>query len=157
MTRIRPWASATLATVLVFAAPVRPQLPPRNRPKTTPRLEPIAETKLLMEGLLQANLRGLEKNLRQAPADVETWTFVRGQALLIAETGNLLLLRPPKSGGEETWMTAATTLREKATGLARLAAARDADGSRRALVDLSGTCNRCHQAFRVNVPVTPLQ
>ena len=77
------------------------------------------------KGLLQANFRGLDKNLRQPPADAETWTFVRGQALLIAETGNLLMLRPPKSDGQEPGWTPAAELREKATSLARAAAARD--------------------------------
>jgi hypothetical protein len=155
MTRTRTAATAALAVALVVVAPARPQLLPRNRPPATPKLEPVAETKLLMEGLLQANVRGLEKNLRQPPGDAETWTFIRGQALLIAETGNLLLIRPPKTGGQDAWMTGATELREKATTLARSAAARDADGSRRGLTDLSGTCNRCHQAFRVNVQVAP--
>jgi hypothetical protein len=145
MTRTR--ALTTVAATLLAVTPASPQLLPRNR-SASPKPEPVAETKLLMEGLLQANVRGLEKNLRQAPADAETWTFVRGQALLIAETGNLLMLRPPRSGGQEAWMAHAADLREKATGLARLAAARDAAGSRRALADLSGTCNRCHQTFR---------
>jgi hypothetical protein len=154
MSRLR-LLMAAVAVPLVFAAPASPQLLPRNRTPASPKLEPVAETKLLMEGLLQANVRGLEKNLRQAPTDVETWTFVRGQALLIAETGNLLLMRPPKSGGQDAWMDAATELKEKATGLARAAAARDHGRGRRALVDLTGTCNRCHQAFHVNVQITP--
>ncbi len=160
MTRpVRRVLLAAVAVPLLFAAAASPQLLPRNRPATrpSPKLEPVAETKLLMEGLLQANVRGLEKNLRQPPADQETWTFVRGQALLIAETGNLLMLRPPKSGGQEAWMDLAAELRTKATALARTAASRDADGGRRALVDLSGTCNRCHQTFRVDVRITPFQ
>jgi hypothetical protein len=157
MTRTRSLLVASLTAPLVFAAPASPQLLPRNKPPASPKLEPVAETKLLMEGLLQANVRGLEKNLRQAPADAETWTFIRGQALLIAEAGNLLMIRPPKSGGQDAWLETAAELRDKATKLARSAAARDADRSRRALVDLGGTCNRCHQAFRVNVQVTPLQ
>jgi hypothetical protein len=108
-----------------------------------------------MEGLLQANLRGLEKNLRQPPADQETWTFVRGEALLIAETGNLLMLRPPKFEGQEAWLAAAAEIREKATGLAKSAAARDIDHCRKVLTEMAGTCNRCHQTFRVNVQITP--
>jgi hypothetical protein len=108
-----------------------------------------------MEGLLQANVRGLERNLRQRPADLETWTFVRGQALLLAETGNLLMLRPPKSAGQDLWMAYATELRERATRLARLAADRDHDRCRQSLTDLADTCNRCHTTFRVAVRVTP--
>jgi hypothetical protein len=142
-------------TPLLFVAPATPQLLPRNRPAAGPKPEPVAETKLLMEGLLQANVRGLEKNLQQPPTDQETWAFVRGQSLLIAETGNLLMLRPPRIEGQDAWLNAAAELREKATTLARSAASRDADGCRRGLLNLANTCNRCHQTFRVNAQVTP--
>ncbi|HEX4591943.1 MAG TPA: hypothetical protein VH120_18540 [Gemmataceae bacterium] len=146
---------AVVVAPLLFVAPASPQLLPRNRSQAGPKPEPIAETKLLMEGLLQANVRGLEKNLAQPPTDQDTWAFVRGQSLLIAETGNLLMLRPPRLEGQDAWLAAAAELREKATAIARSAAARDADGCRRGLVTLAGTCNRCHQTFRVKVQVTP--
>jgi hypothetical protein len=145
------------AVPLLFTPPANPQLLPRNRTPAGPKPEPVAETKLLMEGLLQANVRGLEKNLRQPPTDQETWTFVRGQALLIAETGNLLMLRPPRTEGQEAWLTSAVELREKATAIAKLAATRDADGAKRGLLNLAATCNRCHQTFRINVQVAPFQ
>ena len=157
MTRIRCYLLAAAAVPLLLSPSASPQLLPRNRSQTGPKPEPVAETKLLMEGLLQANVRGLEKNLRQPPTDQETWTFMRGQALLIAETGNLLMLRPPKSEGQDAWLASAAELREKATALAKSAANRDADRARRGLMDLAGTCNRCHQSFRVNVQVAPFQ
>jgi hypothetical protein len=155
MTRPRSLLFVALAIPLVFTAPASPQLLPRNRTQNPSKLEPVAETKLLMEGLLQANVRGLEKNLRQPPPDAETWTFIRGQALLIAETGNLLMIRPPKNDGQDAWMDLATELRDKATTLARASANRDYDRSKRALVNLTGTCNRCHQTFHVNVQIKP--
>jgi hypothetical protein len=155
MIRPRTFLLAALAVPLLFATPASPQLLPRNRPQPGPKPEPVAETKLLMEGLLQANVRGLEKNLGQPPTDQETWTFVRGQALLIAETGNLLMLRPPKTEGQDAWLAAAAELREKGTVIARAAATRDADRARRGVVDLANTCNRCHQVFRVKAQVTP--
>ena len=89
-----------------------------------PRLEPIAETRLLMEGLAQSNFQGLERLLRDKPADVETWTFARGQALLIAETGNLLMLRPPRNTGQTAWLERANELRSAAARLARTLARR---------------------------------
>jgi hypothetical protein len=154
MSRRRLPLIAVLAPFL-FVGPARPQVLPRNRPQPEARQQPVAETKLLMEGLLQANVRGLEKNLRQPPADQETWAFIRGQALLIAETGNLLMLRPPKSGGQDFWYDSAAQLREKATAIGRFAANRDAERCRRGLVDLANTCNRCHKTFQVPVQVTP--
>src|ERR1700732_806495 len=97
------------AVLLLLGAPpaVRSQQPA----KVTPKLEPVAETRLLMEGLAHANFRGLERLLTEKPAEVKTWTFARGQALLIAETGNLLMLRPPKSQGQAVWFDRAMELR----------------------------------------------
>ncbi len=149
--------AVAVALALLSASPATPQ-PLRSRTpsaKPRPRPEAVAETKLLMEGLLQPNVRSLENHLRQPPADVDTWTFMRGQSLLIAETGNLLMLRPPKSSGQDVWLEYAAELRDRATQLAQQVAARDTDRGRAALVGLSKTCNRCHQAFRVQVRITP--
>lgn len=143
------------AVVLLAAAPAAPQIQPRPALRFTPRLEPVAETKLLMEGLNQANFRGLERLLKERPANMETWTFARGQALLIAETGNLLLIRPPRNPGETAWMERATELRDTASALARATAARDYEGSRAGLSQVAESCNRCHQAFRVPVRIAP--
>jgi cytochrome c556 len=120
------------------------------------RLEPVAETKLLMEGLVSPNLNALGKLLADKPPDAEAWGFARGQALLIAESGNLLLLRPPKSAaGEGAWMKHAMELRDAAAALARAAAAKDYDRSRVGLAGVANTCNRCHQTFRVPKRIDP--
>jgi len=161
MRRIASWRPLLLASgaILLFAvAPAVSQAPPRPAPParaTPPKLEPVAETKLLMEGMTQTNFRGAERILLQKPGDADTWKFLRGQALLIGESGNLLLMRPPKNSGEAAWMERATDLRAAATRLARAAGDSDFERSRAALVELSGACNRCHQAFRVPVKVTP--
>jgi hypothetical protein len=138
-----------LGLSLLVVAPASSQLRRRE-----PKQEAVAETRLLMEGLNQANYRGLERLLQEKPADVEAWTFARGQALLIAETGNLLMLRPPRRG-QDAWMDHAVELREAASTLARAAARRDYERSRNAFRDLASTCNRCHQEFRVNVRLDP--
>ena len=132
------------------------QSQPTTKGKGEYRLEAVAETKLLMEGLAGPNLRGLGKILADKPADAEAWGFARGQALILAETGNLLLLRPPRSaGGEDLWMKHATELRDAGTALGRAAAAKDYLRARAGLAGVANTCNRCHQAFRVGHRVDP--
>ena len=129
--------------------------PQQGQPaKVIPKLTPIAETRLLMEGLAHANFRGLERILKQKPAEAQSWTFARGQALLIAETANLLMLRPPKNSGEIPWMARAMELRSAAAQLAQTIAKRDYEGSRAGLSNLANNCNRCHQTFRVKVQIT---
>jgi hypothetical protein len=153
-----PWRVPLLAitAALLLSTPAVPQgLRATPAAKPAPRLEAIAETRLLMDALNQANFSGLERSLKQKPADGEAWTFARGQALLIAETGNLLMLRPPKNQGQDAWMDRSRELREAATGLARAASSRDYDRSRTALTDVADACTRCHQSFRVPVRIVP--
>jgi len=123
--------------------------------KVAPKMEAVAETKLLMDGLAHANFRGLERLLTEKPAEMQAWTFARGQALLLAETGNLLMLRPPRKQGQAVWFERAADLRKQATQLAGTLAQRDYAGSRAGLQRLAQACNRCHQTFRVEVEIVP--
>ena len=140
-----------LVGLLSPTAPVTSQQSARVRP----RLEPVAETKLLMEGLNVPNFRALEGLLKKKPTEEEAWTFARGQAMLIAETGNLLLLRPPRNQGQDIWMERATELRTTASRLARHASDQDYERSRAGLTEVANACNRCHQAFRVSTRIKP--
>jgi len=147
---------------LALAQPPRSSSPPSTfnaAPRAgSPRLVPVAETKLLMEGMTHANFLGLERILKRDDAiDEASWKFARGQALLIAESGNLLMLRPPKNSGQEAWMKSAGELRERAGQLGRVVSTRDVEGSRRGLVQLANTCNKCHETFRVTARISPFE
>jgi hypothetical protein len=152
-------ALTALLFVTASAAPVErlaaPKENPKPAPRVTPKFEAVAETSLLMDGLNQSNYRGLEKLLKKKPDDAETWQFVRGQALIIAETGNLLLLRPPRNSGQDAWFTHAMGLRDAAADLARKASDRDYDGSQTALLNVAEACNKCHTTFREPTRIGP--
>ena len=150
-----PRAAVLLALALGVTYSADAQDRARPAPGPAPKLVPVAETKLVMEGVAQANYLGLERNLKQQPADREAWTFVRGQALLVAESGNLLMIRPPRNEGQTAWMQRATDLREAAATLAKHAGSRDYDRAKAALADVATACNRCHQTFRVPVQIGP--
>lgn len=135
--------------------PQRVQQPPATTGKVAPKLEPIAETKLLMEGLAQPNYKGVEKILVKQPQDAQQWVYGRGQALLLAEVANLLMLRPPKNEGQQAWFTRAMELRDAASQLARTLGTKDFGEGRARFVQLTNACNRCHQTFRVPVQIEP--
>lgn len=143
-----------MASLFALAGSAEPQ-GQVARPPAGPRLEPVAETKLIMQGLANANFKGLERILSDEPKEDRAWTFARGQALLIAETGNLLMIRPPRNAGEGVWHERAMELRSKASQLARTLATRDYLSSRTEFVGLANSCNRCHQTFRVPVQIEP--
>jgi hypothetical protein len=164
---VRAGALVVLAGLFLVASgeaqTTRPAPKPKPKPKSAetttpafvPKFEVWAETRLLMEGLANSNYRGINRLLKNKPADNETWSFIRGQSLLLAETGNLLLLRPPRNSGRDTWMKLGMDMRAKAGRVARAAAARDYAGTKEAMTTLTASCNRCHETFRVAVKVAP--
>lgn len=145
-----------LFALFLLALPGLSQNPPVGT-KFTPKLEPIAETKLLMEGLAHANFRGLERILGQQEIDAKSWVFARGQALLIAETANLLMIRPPRKDGQQAWFERAMEIRGLASNLASTISRKDHERSRMGLQTLANSCNRCHQTFRINVQIVPFE
>jgi hypothetical protein len=150
--------SLLLIVVLVVGAitfTTRAALAPKPVVRTGPRLVAVAETRLLMEGLTLPNFQGLEKLLKEKPTRMEAWTFARGQALLIAETGNLLMIRPPHNKGEKLWLNRAGKLRTAAAQLARALAKRDFTASRKSLAAVAAGCNACHKSFRVEKRIIP--
>ena len=143
--------------ILLLGSAVVPGLGQNTGGKIVPKLEPIAETRLLMEGLAHANFRGLERNLAKKPIDDPSWVFARGQALLIAETANLLMLRPPKNQGEAAWFERSMEMRGQAMQLAQQLAKKDLERSKAGMQQLANSCNRCHQTFKVPVEIVPFQ
>jgi hypothetical protein len=161
MRRVRSSLFAvTLAACCLFA-PVSPSQTrstptPTPAPLPQPRLIPVAETKLLMDGIAKPNFDGLVQAFQQKPADAEAWGFARGQALLIAESGNLLMLRPPKTRtGQDRWMKRAVELRAAGVRVARAAGEKDYIGARAGLAELANVCNRCHESFGVRERANP--
>ena len=142
-----------LAAILLAVA-----LLPRGaftQPVGEPRPSAVAETQLLMAGLAEPNFRVLGETLSEQPKDEEAWVYGRGQALLIAEMGNLLMLRPPRGEGRENWLRRSSELRTSGEKLARQLAGKQYLPSRAGLVNLANVCNRCHRDFRVAARVVP--
>jgi hypothetical protein len=125
-------------------------------PAPTPRLEAVADVKMLMAGLCQPNFRGLGQRLGEKPADDATWAIARGQALLIAETGNLLMMRPPKGkSAVEAWMATAMEMRAEGAKLAKAAEGKDYAAAAAGVAALANACNRCHEQTGETSRVVP--
>jgi hypothetical protein len=117
-----------------------------------PRLVPLADVRVLMDGINWPNFVALQQELKRRPRDERGWLSVHDHALLIAENGNLLLLRPPakKAGG---WTDHAMALRSGAARLAQAAGDRNPERCRLGLLELVRTCDRCHDTYQTGVQI----
>ncbi len=121
-----------------------------------PPFKPIADTKLLMQSVIDPNAdivwesvktivtaAGTEEIRPRTDAD---WTIVRNSAITLAESGNLLMMVPrAKDGGE--WMTRARELIDASQAAIRAAEAKNADRLFTVGGDIYDACSRCHQAY----------
>jgi hypothetical protein len=85
---------------------------------------------------------------RQPTNDVE-WNALRGKALMVAESANLLMM-PGRARDQDRWMADAKLLLEAGTAAFRAARRKDV----KALEDLNGqlyeSCTTCHMHYRPN-------
>ncbi len=123
----------------------------------SPPFREIADTKQLMTSVIEPAaevywdsvgiIMDIKEGMREIkPRTEEEWTAVRDAALVVAESGNLLLL-PGRIRGDGPWVKLVTEFTE--TARAALAAAQSKDAA--AVFDTGGelylACSRCHEAF----------
>ena len=106
--------------------------------------KPVADTKQLMDAMVIPASNLLFNVPFEIPEDAEGWAVVENNAILLAESGNLLLLR---ADGREPWAEASRALID--AGEATLVAARDREVDR--IFDLSedilAPCTGCHDLY----------
>jgi len=83
---------------------------------------------------------------QRGPKNSEEWTKVQDNAMLLAESGNLLMMSP-RAQDDDQWMKSAQALVDK--GQAAYQAARSKDVERMFAFggDLYDTCLHCHQLY----------
>jgi hypothetical protein len=83
------------------------------------------------------------------PRTKEEWAHVRSNAMILAESGNLLMMVPrAKDGG--AWMTMAQALVDTASIALRAADANDPDGLLRVGGEIDEACENCHKKYWPN-------
>jgi hypothetical protein len=126
-----------------------------------PPFHPVVDLKQLMKSVLDPAADEYwdavgyvidEKGTTEiAPTTMEEWDHVRDHAVVVAETGNLLMMFPrAKDGGE--WMTFSRELVDAGLRAMRAAEARD----KQAVFDMGGevydVCTRCHEKYAREAP-----
>ena len=88
----------------------------------------------------------LEGRFEKAPSTDDEWAGVRGSALQLAESGNLLML-PSRSGGSEDWIKHSKDLIEQSNRALKAIEAKDKDALFTIGGDIYDVCTNCHKQF----------
>ena len=99
-----------------------------------------------MEYVFQPTYKRLKQSMATEPADRSTWKAIKSDSLILAESGNLLLLRKPEQQAD-VWNQHSVEVRELGGKLYRAAAKKDYKTARHNYTAMLTRCNSCHKAF----------
>jgi hypothetical protein len=99
-----------------------------------------------MEGVFQGSYRRLKQAMSTDNKTNATWKAVRGEALTLAEGGNLLLLRKPKKDVSD-WVRYSVASRDAGAELFKAAKKKDDAAAKKAYGTMLQHCNACHKQF----------
>jgi cytochrome c556 len=92
----------------------------------------------------------------RTPTDQVGWNALRAQALMLAESANLLML-PGRARDQDRWMQDAKLLLDAGTAAFRAVKAKDVDALEALNDQLYQSCVTCHQHYRTNYGRRPAQ
>jgi cytochrome c556 len=107
----------------------------------------LAETKILMKGIMQPNCAALAGVLKdKGPGDDKAWDKVLLHASILNEMSYIVMDdgRCP----DKDWAGAAKTLRECSGKIVEAAKAKDTAAAQGAFKNLLGACAACHKAHK---------
>ncbi len=99
-----------------------------------------------MEYVFQPTFGELKKAMQEKPKDKKGWFAVKSGALILAEGGNLILLRGPQDD-REAWNRYAIAVRLHGGELYRAAQKQDFEAAPKHYTAMVKSCNACHQQF----------
>jgi hypothetical protein len=91
---------------------------------------------------------------RGAPRDDKEWAAVQRSAVLLGESGNVLMMRG-RALDQGEWMKDAKMLVDVGANAYRAARARDANALLAISEPLNAACSACHKQYRPNVHPRP--
>jgi hypothetical protein len=131
-----------------------------SAPPSPPPFRPVEDNKLLMNAVLDpaadviwgsvGTIITAESTVERAPATDEEWAAVRNSAVVVTESGNLLMMGNRAKDHDE-WMRLSQALIDVGTRTIKAAEARD----KQAIFDLGGdiyaVCTNCHSKYALDL------
>ena len=137
------WSIGMALAVLVGVSAARVQA---QKPLAVSPIKPIATVEEIMRTMTIPFSNAVFEAGGDAPKDDKSWEAVRGQAVALAEAGNLLMLGT-RAKDSAAWMKFSRAQVDAAEAAAKAAAARNADQLSAASDALYETCSGCHKVY----------
>ena len=99
-----------------------------------------------MEYVFQPTYNRLKTAMAKEPTDNNTWKAIKSDALILAEGGNLLLMRKPDRHAD-VWDEHSVVVRKLGGKLYQAAKKKDYRAARGSYTSMLMKCNSCHRAF----------
>jgi hypothetical protein len=111
-----------------------------------PLYQPVGTVRQLMLGIVAPNSDVIFKVPSQAPKDDKEWKTVQDSALMLAETGNLLLM-PGRAKDNGDWTKFSKSLIDQGSKAFKAANAKDARSLEDIGNDIDDVCETCHAKY----------
>jgi hypothetical protein len=108
--------------------------------------KPVATVKQVMLGITVPASNAVFAVAGEAPADDAAWQAVEASALAVAESGNLLLMKP-RAKDDQEWKQFALALVDAGIKAAEAARTKNAEATGTAGDDMYTVCEQCHAKY----------
>ena len=132
--------------VLVVAAAARAQAPPPA--------QPVGTMSELMTSMVYPAANDLLLFAQRTPRNDKEWMAAQRSAVLLAESGNVLMM-PGRSRDQGEWARNARLLVDAGAAAYRAARAKDANALSALDASINASCLGCHKQYRPNVHPRP--
>jgi len=113
----------------------------------TPTYQPVGTTLQIMKAMVISSSDVIFAVPNQAPKNDKEWAAVQNSALILAESGNLLMMAGrSKDNGE--WMKDAKAMVDAGAAAFKAANSKDADKLGEIGGDILDTCEACHNKYK---------
>ncbi len=116
-----------------------------------PSFQPVGSMSQLMINIIYPTSDAIFYVDRTPPKTEVEWIALQNQALMLAESGNLLMM-PGRARDQDNWIKDAKLMVDAGSAAFKAARAKDMDGVRAVNDQLYASCVTCHEQYRTNYP-----
>ena len=151
---MRTWTASAFAALLTASLAFQSTSTSQHRaqadsPQAKSAAKPVEPSMHeFMEYVFEEPYKRLKTTMASEPANKGAWKGIKSDALILAEAGNLLLLRDSDAGDDAAaWRKLSVAVRDAGGDFYQAARKRDYTAAKASYTALLKKCNACHDAF----------